>query len=55
MEDDGDHTKDDNFYPSDFDDDFNELEEFFQGVHERNNTNIGILTFQETWWKVLKI
>ena len=53
MEDDGDHMKDDNFYPSDFDDDLNELvgmEEFFQGVHEKSNTNIGSSTFQETYF-----
>ena len=38
MEDDGDNTKDDNFYLFDFDDDLNELvgvQEFFQGVHEK--------------------
>jgi hypothetical protein len=53
MEDDRDHTKDDNFYLSDFDDDLNELvgvEEFFQGVHERSNTNIQSSTFQEIYF-----
>ena len=51
MEDDGDHMKDDNFYPFDFEDDLNELagvEEIFQGVHERSNTNIESSTLQET-------
>ena len=53
MESDGDHTKNDNFYPSAFDDDLNELvgvEEFLQGVHKRSNTNIGSSTFQETYF-----
>ena len=53
MEDDGDHMEDDNFYPSDFEDDLNELvgvEEFLQGVHERSNTDIESSTFQETYF-----
>ena len=53
MEGDRDHTKDDNFYPSYFDDDLNELvgvEESFQGVHERSNINIRSSTFQETYF-----
>lgn len=52
MEDDGDHIKYDNFYPSDFEDDLNELigvEEFLKGVYERSNTNIESLTFQKTY------
>ena len=53
MEDDRDHMKHDNFYPSDFDDELNDLvgvEEFLQGVHEKSNTNIGSSTFQETYF-----
>ena len=53
MEGDGDNTKDDNFYPSDFDDDLNELvgvEEFLQGVHEKSNTSARSSTFQETYF-----
>ena len=45
--------KDDNFYPSDFDDDLNELvgvDEFLQGVHKRSNTHIVSSTFQETYF-----
>jgi hypothetical protein len=45
MEEDGDYMEDDNFYPSDFEDDLSEMvgvEEFLQGVH------IGNLGFQET-------
>jgi len=37
MKDDGDHMEDDNLYPSDFEDDLNELvrvEEFLQGMYE---------------------
>lgn len=48
MKDDGDHMNDDNFYPSEFENDLNELmgvEKFVQGVHERNITNIGSSTF----------
>ncbi|KAG0602172.1 hypothetical protein M758_11G164700, partial [Ceratodon purpureus] len=44
MEEDGDYVEDDNFYPSDFEDDLSEMvgvEEFLQGVH------IGDLGFQE--------
>jgi hypothetical protein len=53
MEDDGDYMEDDNFYPSDYEDDLNELvkvEEFLQGVHERSNTNIRSSIFQETYF-----
>jgi hypothetical protein len=49
MEDDGDHMEDDNFYPSDFEDDINELvgvEEFLQGVCE----NVESSTFQEAYF-----
>ncbi|KAG0572651.1 hypothetical protein KC19_VG113700 [Ceratodon purpureus] len=45
MEEDGDYMEDDNFYPSDFEDDVSEMvgvEEFLQGV------DIGNLGFQET-------
>lgn len=45
MEEDGDYLEDDNFYPSDFEDNLSEMvgvEEFLQGVHIEN------LGFQET-------
>ena len=53
MEDNGDHMKDDNFYPFDLNDDLNKLvgvEEFLRGVHERSNTNIGSSTFHKTYF-----
>ena len=39
MEDDGEYMEDDNFYPSDFEDDLSEMvgvEEFLQGAHTRS-------------------
>lgn len=53
MEDDGDYMEDDNFYPSDFEDDASELvgvKEFLQGVHEGGVTSVEDSTFQETYF-----
>src|SRR5579875_2246792 len=53
MEDDDDYMADDNFYPSDFEDDASELvgvEEFLQEVHENGLSSVKDLSFQETYF-----